>query len=58
MTTWKIQYIDTKSNGKRLTTFHTGSLTRYEIIKFFGLDQPDVLWFKIERVRNGRTIRW
>ncbi len=54
MVTWKITYIDTKSRGKRCTTYHTGHFTRQQIIEFFGLNQPDVLWFRIEQVRGNR----
>lgn len=52
MTKWKIEYIDTRSNGRRNTTYHYGSLTRYEVIKFFGLDRPDVLWFRVSIVKD------
>lgn len=55
MTTWKIEYIDTLSNGRKCTTYHVGSkMTRYDIIKFFGLDKPDVLWFKVSIVKNNK----
>lgn len=54
MATWKITYIDEKSRGKRCTTTYSGHYTRYEIIKFFGLDKPDVVWFKLELVRDNK----
>ena len=50
MTKWKITYIDTKSRGRKNTTYYEGSCTRQFIIDFFGLNQPDVLWFNIEIV--------
>lgn len=49
MTTWKIEYIDTKSRGKRLTTYHTGNLSKEAIIAFFGLDEPDVIWYRVTK---------
>ena len=53
MTKWKIEYIDTHSNGRRNITYHYGSLTRYEVIKFFGLDKEDVLWFRISIIKEN-----
>ena len=48
MTKWRITYIDKLSRGHKRTTYYYGSVTRQFIIEFFGLNQPDVLWFKIE----------
>lgn len=52
MTTWKITYIDTKSGGRKLTTYYTGDYTKWQIISFFGLNEPDVVWFKLEIVKT------
>lgn len=52
MTKWKITYIDKLSNGRKNVTYYYGSNTRYGIIKFFGLDNADVLWFKIEIIKD------
>ena len=52
MTKWKITYIDSKSRGKKLTTYYTGNFSRYQIIEFFGLNQPDCYWFKLEIVKD------
>lgn len=49
MITWKIEYIDEKSRGKRLTTYHTGNLSKEAIIAFFGLDEPDVIWYQVTK---------
>lgn len=53
MTKWKIEYIGTHSSGHKNITYHYGTLTRYEIIKFFGLDRTDVLWFKVSIVKDN-----
>lgn len=48
MRKWKITYIDTKSNGQKRTTYYTGDCTVEFLIDFFGLEEPDVLWYEIE----------
>ena len=54
MTTWKIEYIDIKSCGKKLTTYHRGNLNKDEIIAFFGLNEPDVIWYKITEHKSNK----
>lgn len=56
MTKWKITYIDSHSHGRKNITYYYGNNTRYGIIKFFGLDKPDVLWFKIEILKNDKNV--
>lgn len=53
MTKWKIEYIDIHSGGRKNTTYHYGFLTRHQVIKFFGLDRADVLWFKVSIVKDN-----
>lgn len=48
MATWKIYYKDKMSNGQLCSTMYSGTMTRSEIIEFFGLNQPDCYWFKLE----------
>lgn len=50
--TWKIYYKDTLSRGKVCTTYYCGDKSREEIIEFFGLKQPDCLWYKLEIVEK------
>ena len=54
MTTWKIEYVDIKSRGKKLTTYHCGNLTKDEIIAFFGLNEHDVIWYKITEHKSNK----
>lgn len=54
MTTWKITYIDSKSRGKKCTTFHQGNLSKEAIIEFFGLNEPDVEWYEVEEVKGNK----
>lgn len=45
--------IEMKEVGKDhiLHPSHTGYLTREEVIKFFGLNEPDVEWYKIKETK-------
>ena len=50
MITYVIAYVDIYSNGKvRSTTYTTSEpVSECFLVKFFGLDQPDVIWWKID----------
>ena len=56
MADWKIYYIDSHSHGKVCHTYYSGNMTRAEIIEFFGLNQPDCYWFKLELNKNPEKI--
>ena len=46
---FQIFYIDFQSKGERRTVNYYGDETTTEefLIKLFGLEEPDVLWYKI-----------
>ena len=52
MTNWRIEYIDTLSEGKKNTTYHYGKLTKEEVVEFFGLDRSDVLWYNVSPINE------
>ena len=35
---------------KPSTTYHTGNKTEAQVIEFFGLDEPEVEWYKVELI--------
>lgn len=47
MKKWKVRY---KEVGKEHigTCSHSGNLSKEDVIKFFGLEEPNVEWFEIE----------
>lgn len=47
--TWEItiKEVDKKEPFK---TTHIGNLTKKEVVDFFGLEEPDVEWYKVEQV--------
>ena len=48
MTMAKHWYVELKEVGHDvLTTEYIGNKSREEVIKWFGLDQPDVVWYKL-----------
>ena len=56
MACWKIYYIDSISRGKVCHTYYCGNKTRAEIIEFFGLNQPDCYWFKLEFIKDPEKL--
>lgn len=52
MTKWRIDYIDTVSEGRKNTTYHYGNLTDDEVIEFFGLNRSDVIWYKVSLIKE------
>lgn len=32
------------------TTYYTGNKTEAQVIEFFGLDEPEVEWYKVELI--------
>ena len=50
MPTYKIYYKDQLSKGHICTTMYCGNKTEEEIIEFFGLNNSDVEWYKVEIV--------
>ena len=46
MRKWTIKF---KEYGKNHigTCYHSGNLSRKEVIEFFGLNDPDIEWYKI-----------
>lgn len=43
---WKVSYMERGSSAVHTTTYE-GVLTRDEVIEFFGLDSPDIVWYKV-----------
>lgn len=46
---WQVRYRE-KGKKEHLSK-HLGYLTKEEVIKFFGLDDPEVEWYDIEEVK-------
>lgn len=46
---WKIR-LKERTTGHICTPEHIGNLDRAGIIKFFGLDEPDIEWYEIEEL--------
>ena len=45
---WQVRY---KERGKsEQLSKHIGHLTEDEVIKFFGLDDPEIEWYDVEEV--------
>ena len=44
---WQIRYREAGKSETR-TTKHLGHLTEAEVIKFFGLNDPDIEWYDIK----------
>lgn len=44
--------IKEKGNDHVITTSYTGDRTREYVIKFFGLEGPDVEWYEIEEAEE------
>lgn len=47
---WQIIYKETGKSETQITK-HLGHLTEAEIIKFFGLNDPDVEWYYIKELK-------
>ena len=47
---WKVDYKDTKSEGRVNTTYCYHVNTKEEVIDFFGLNRPDVLWYEVSAI--------
>ena len=47
---WQIRYREAGKSETR-TTKHLGHLTEAEVIKFFGLNDPDVEWYDIKELK-------
>ena len=50
MMKWKIEYRDDQSGGELRTTYYFGTITKEEVINFFGLDRPDVHWYNVIQI--------
>ena len=50
MMKWKIEYRDDQSGGDLRTTYYYGTITKEEVIDFFGLDRPDVHWYNVIQI--------
>lgn len=51
MTKWRVDYKKRGSDRIR-TTYHTGTLSKEEVVSFFGLDKSDVSWYEITEVEE------
>lgn len=51
MKTWVIEAQE-KWCDHPIRTTYTGCFSREDVIKFFGLDQPDIEWYNITEVTN------
>ena len=49
---WKVQYIDTWTNGEIRETELHGYYDYNDVIKFFGLNEPEVSWYKVEEIED------
>jgi len=47
---WQVRYREAGKSETR-TTKHLGHLTEAEVIKFFGLNDPDVEWYDIKELK-------
>lgn len=51
MKKYRVRYREV--NSDRIgETMHVGELSREGVIKFFGLDMPDVEWYEVEEVKE------
>lgn len=50
MVKWKINYKDTASHGETRTVRYEGECSEEQVIDFFGLNNADVEWYKVERI--------
>lgn len=57
MKTWRIRYKDSKSNGRVVTMFYSGNFSRYQIINYYGLNQPDCYWFEL-KIMNDINLKF
>lgn len=46
ITAWKVSYKERGSSAVRVTIYE-GVLTRNEVIEFFGLNSPDIVWYEV-----------
>lgn len=51
---WKIR-LKERTTGHICTPEHIGYLDRQGVIKFFGLDEPDIEWYDIQEVPYNET---
>lgn len=47
---WQVRYREAGKSETR-TTRHLGHLTEAEVIKFFGLLDPDIEWYDIKEIK-------
>lgn len=47
---WQVRYREA-GKSETQTTRHLGHLTEAEVIKFFGLNSPDVEWYDIKEIK-------
>ena len=47
---WQIRYREA-GKSEIQTTKHLGHLTEAEVIKFFGLNDPDIEWYDIKELK-------
>lgn len=51
---WEIHYKE-KNKSEKITK-HLGYLTKDEIIKFFGLNDPEIEWYDIKEITYVNSI--
>ena len=55
MRKWKVEYKEV-GRDKIFETTHWGDLSKSEVVEFFGLDEPDVTWYRVtEIIKNLET---
>lgn len=47
---WEIEFVDRWTNGKVSKTYLCGYETEEEVVKFLGLDQEDVSYYKVKQI--------
>ena len=50
---WQLT-VKEKGNDSLLHPSYIGNVDEEYLVKFFGLDKPDVEWYKIEEVKHDR----
>lgn len=49
MRKWKVEYKEV-GRDKVFETSHWGNLSEEEVIEFFGLEGPDVTWYRVTEI--------
>lgn len=47
---WQVRYREVGKSTQ--STKHLGHLTEDEVIKFFGLDEPEVEWYEVKEINT------